>query len=273
MAIYIVGDIQGCYSELEALLNQVNFNPKIDELWPAGDIVARGPDSLSTIRYIKSLGNSAKMVLGNHDLHLLSVYAGLKPANKKDLLTSLLNAPDIDELMDWLATQPLIRKLPSENAYLSHAGISPQWNIQTAIEHAEFAHQCLTSKDRSYWLENMYGEEPNSWSDVDLADKTQVFRFTINSFTRMRFCYPNGALDFEHKRAPHETTNTLIPWYQENPNLNGTTWVFGHWASLLGKTELKNVIALDTGCVWGNQLSMLRWDDKVILSEPYHSSS
>ena len=272
MAIYIVGDIQGCHSELIALLKQANFDPQIDEIWPAGDIVARGPDSLSTIRYLKSLGDSTKMLLGNHDLHLLAVYAGIKPANNKDLLAELLKAPDIDELMEWLAKQPLIRQLRNENAYLSHAGISPQWDIETALENAEFAQQCLSSPRRNYWLKNMYGELPNSWQSVNKNDDTQRFRFTINSLTRMRFCFPDGALDFKNKRAPNETPHELLPWYQENPNLQKNIWIFGHWSSLLGNTGNKNAIALDTGCVWGNSLTMLRWHDKVYYSEPCHSS-
>ena len=156
MAIYLVGDIQGCYSELKALLKQVAFNQEIDQLYLAGDLVARGPDSLKTLRFIKSLGQSAKIVLGNHDLHLLAVYAGIKKVKKKDQLDELLAAHDVDELMNWLAQQPLLQQINNENAYMSHAGISPQWNLQQAITQADFAHQRLSSKNRKQWLSAMY---------------------------------------------------------------------------------------------------------------------
>jgi bis(5'-nucleosyl)-tetraphosphatase (symmetrical) len=265
MAIYIVGDIQGCFTELKALLAQVNFNAKEDELWAAGDLVARGPDSLATLRFLKSLGNRAKVVLGNHDLHLLAIYAGLKKAKKQDKLDLLLNASDIDELMEWLAIQPLLHKLPNENAFMSHAGLSPQWSIDDAIQQSKFVQQRLSSPRRNEWLSSMYGEEPNDWQ---LA-KTEIeqFRYSINAFTRIRFCYLNKSLEFICKETPEKAPSHIKPWFELCEISNKVTWVFGHWAALMGKCTRLNTYALDTGCVWGQHLTMLRWEDKTIFTQ------
>jgi len=274
MSIYLVGDIQGCYSELAALLKQVSFNREVDQLYVAGDLVARGPDSLATLRFIKSLNGSAKVVLGNHDLHLLAVYTGIKKVKKQDLLNSLLDADDVEELMNWLAQQPLLQKIGNDNAYMSHAGISPQWTLTQAIEQAKFAQQRLSSNNRNQWLSSMYGEKPNDWQQA----KTEIekFRYTINAFTRMRYCYTNKSLEFESKSAPptihnnQQSSTTLLPWYELSSTINETTWVFGHWAALMGKCSHQNIYPLDTGCVWGNHLTLLRWHDKKIFTEPSH---
>jgi len=274
MSIYLVGDIQGCYSELIALLEQVSFNPKVDHLYVAGDLVARGPNSLATLRFIKSLNDSAKVVLGNHDLHLLAVYAGIKKVKKQDLLNSLLDADDAEELMNWLAQQPLLQKVGNNNAYMSHAGISPQWTLTQAIEQAKFAQQRLSSNNRNEWLSSMYGEKPNDWQQA----KTEIekFRYTINAFTRMRYCYRNKNLEFESKSAPstihsnQQSSTTLLPWYELSSTINETPWVFGHWAALMGECSHQNIYPLDTGCVWGNHLTLLRWHDKKIFIEPSH---
>ena len=273
MAIYLVGDIQGCYSELKALLKQVAFNHEIDQLYLAGDLVARGPDSLATLRFVKSLNLSAKVVLGNHDLHLLSVYAGIKKVKKQDKLDELLAANDIDDLMNWLAQQPLLQKIGNDDAYMSHAGISPQWNLQQAIEQASFASQLLSSKNRNQWLCAMYGEKPNDWQQAKTDE--DKFRYTINAFTRMRYCYANKHLEFENKLAPKTSSSKeqqvkLLPWYELSSTINTTTWIFGHWAALMGDCTAPNVYALDTGCVWGNHLTMLRWHDRKIFIEPAH---
>jgi bis(5'-nucleosyl)-tetraphosphatase (symmetrical) len=281
MAIYIVGDLQGCFNELKDLLLQVNFNIKTDTLYLAGDLVARGPDSLKTLRFVKSLGKSAKVVLGNHDLHLLAVYAGIKKANALDKLSTLLAAHDVDELMDWLASQPLLQRIPNSTnelispntipvdedyAYMTHAGISPQWKLSDAIEQAHLIHTKLASSTRDEWLSKMYGEKPNSWLDV----KTEVdkFRYSINALTRMRYCFLDGSLEFTKKDSPKNNVNTNIaPWYELSQTINHTSWVFGHWASLMGQSSHVNIYPLDTGCVWGNQLTMLRWHDKKYFSQ------
>lgn len=277
MAIYLVGDIQGCYNELTSLLAQVNFDRDKDILYLAGDLVARGPNSLETLRFVKSLGKSARVVLGNHDLHLLAVHAGIKKAKSSDRLSSLLTAPDANELMDWLAAQPLLQKIPNNNlkgkdenlesyAYMSHAGISPQWQLTDAIEQAELIHTKLAGSDRKRWLALMYGEEPNNWHDaITDIDK---FRYSINAFTRMRFCFFDGSLEFTQKDAPENTSITSItPWYELSNTIRSTDWVFGHWASLMGKSSTPNIYPLDTGCVWGNELTMLRWHDKKYFKQ------
>jgi bis(5'-nucleosyl)-tetraphosphatase (symmetrical) len=265
MALYFVGDIQGCYDELIALLKQVSFDKEHDQLWVAGDLVARGPKSLETLRFIKSLGRSAKVVLGNHDLHLLAVYSGIKKIKKQDQLDSVFDAPDVDELMAWLIQQPLIQKLPNESTYMSHAGISPQWTIPEAIQQAEITNKNLNSPQSQQWLECMYGEQPNSW--LQASSDIEKFRYSINSLTRMRFCYLDGTLEFNYKDSPKNAPANVKPWYELVSLPKNTRWVFGHWASLMGKCSQENIYAIDTGCVWGNHLTLLRWHDKRLFEE------
>ncbi len=267
MAIYFIGDIQGCYRELKALLKQVNFNPQTDQLWAAGDLVARGPDSYKTLKFLYSLGDSFKTVLGNHDLHLLAIYAGLKKAKPSDKLDKLLAAPDAEQLINWLASQPLLRKLPDEEVYLSHAGISPQWTIEQAVAMAEFAHKKLCSEKRNKWLARMYGNKPSSWHHAQ--SKEEKFRYTINAFTRMRYCELSGELEFNNKLSPKDTPKHLKPWFELATNqLRNCHWIFGHWAALMGEVSHSKLFALDTGCVWGGYLTLLRWHDKQLFTEP-----
>jgi len=268
MAVYFVGDIQGCYSELDALLSQVAFSCQHDQLYVAGDLVARGPNSLETLRFISSLGSSAKVVLGNHDLHLLAVYHGIKQVKAQDKLSALLAAPDVAQLMDWLVQQPLIQKLPHEETYMSHAGLSPQWTPQQAVINADLAQQHLMSSDAKYWLHHMYAEQPINWQDAD--DEIARFRFTINSLTRMRYCHSDGSLDFSCKESPQNAPKTLSPWFEFNHISETTQWIFGHWAALMGCCQPKNIHALDTGCVWGQHLTILRWHDKKLFTEQSH---
>lgn len=268
MAVYFVGDIQGCYSELDALLTKVGFSHHSDQLYVAGDLVARGPNSLETLRLIKSLNENAKVVLGNHDLHLLAVYQGIKKVKKQDQLSALFSAPDLAPLMDWLIQQPLIQKLPDEETYMSHAGLSPQWTPTQAVVQAKLAQKHLTSSQSHDWLRNMYGEQPSSWHDAD--DELSRFRFTINSLTRMRYCYADGSLDFNCKESPNSAPKALTPWFEFQHIDSNTQWVFGHWAALMGFCSPNNIYALDTGCVWGQHLTMLRWHDKKIFTERAH---
>lgn len=261
MAIYLVGDIQGCYQELKSLLAMVAFDINQDQLWLTGDLVARGPDSLATLRLVKSLGSAAKVVLGNHDLHLLAVHAGIKKAKRNDRLEALLNADDIDELMDWLATFPLVEKIPFQNAYMSHAGLSPHWQPEQALQQSEFVQQRISSEQRNHWLGLMYGNSPNNWQDA--RNEEEQFRYSVNALTRMRFCYADGSLNFTQKDSPHYNTNPeLAPWYEFHDWVKNGYWVFGHWASLAGDLTSDHVYPLDTGCVWGGEMTMLRWHDK-----------
>ena len=277
MALYLVGDIQGCFNELTALLKQVSFDARYDCLYLAGDLVARGPDSLATLRFVKSLGDSAKVVLGNHDLHLLSVYAGIKKVKRNDKLTELLAAHDINELMTWLAQQPLLQVIPPVNksdspSYMTHAGIAPQWSLEDAIFQAKTIQEKLSSTNRNKWLTLMYGEKPNSWHKA----KTEIekFRYSINALTRMRYCYEDGSLEFNQKDAPETSViaqeQKLQPWYNLSSVIAHHTWIFGHWAALMGKSTHNNIYPLDTGCVWGSHLTLLRWHDKAIFTEQSH---
>ncbi|REL36812.1 symmetrical bis(5'-nucleosyl)-tetraphosphatase [Thalassotalea euphylliae] len=259
MALYLVGDIQGCFDELDALLIKAKFNPKQDQLWLAGDLVARGRQSLETLEFVKSLGASANFVLGNHDLHLLAIAAGLKNAKSSDHLSPLLNAPNFSSLCDWLAQHPLLLELPNQDGFMSHAGLAPQWSIKQAVKNAAFAHKKIAGKKREKWLSIMYGEQPNDWHLV--TNKEERFRYTVNAFTRMRYCYADGTLDFACKEQPRKAPNGLKPWF-ELAKLKNKAWIFGHWAALMGDCPYKNIYALDTGCVWGNYLTMLRWHDR-----------
>jgi bis(5'-nucleosyl)-tetraphosphatase (symmetrical) len=268
MTVYFVGDIQGCYSELDALLSKIAFSASDDQLYVAGDLVARGPDSLATLRLIKSLKSSAKVVLGNHDLHLLSVFHGLKKVKAQDNLSTLLSASDAEELLEWLINQPLIQKLPDEETYMSHAGLSPEWTPKIALEQANVAHKNLTSPELKYWLKHMYGSQPTSWKNAN--DEISQFRFTINALTRMRYCHSDGSLDFECKENLNNAPKQLSPWFKFQHINNNTQWLFGHWAALMGKCQPNNIHALDTGCVWGHHLSILRWHDKYLFIEQAH---
>lgn len=260
MATYLVGDIQGCFDDLCHLLDQARFDPECDELWLAGDLVARGPKSLDTLRFVKALGSRATTVLGNHDLHLLAIANGIAKPKAKDKIQAILDAPDSAELLDWLQRQPLLAEHPSLPFVMAHAGIPPQWDLKQAHQHAREVESCLQSADYLWLLQNMYGNGPDLWTpELKGIDK---YRFTINAFTRMRFCYPDGRLDMACKLPPdHPDTGELLPWFSlPRSQPLGKKIIFGHWAALSGYED-NTVIGLDTGCVWGNSMTLLRWED------------
>lgn len=259
MSTYIVGDIQGCLSELKLLLLQADFNPTQDTLWVAGDLVARGPESLETLRFIKRLGESAKVVLGNHDLHLLAVSLGVHKAKARDKTLPILEAEDRDELLEWLRKQPLLAEHPE--FLLSHAGVYPLWDLQTARLAAREVEEQLQGENWRKLIRNMYANKPDSW-DSSLEGYERA-RFIINAFTRMRYCYSDGRLDMDSKLPPQEVDKSmLIPWFELPQRIElEKTVIFGHWAALMGMDSEK-AIGLDTGCVWGNHMTMLRWEDK-----------
>ncbi|MCR9581420.1 symmetrical bis(5'-nucleosyl)-tetraphosphatase [Vibrio antiquarius] len=264
MATYIVGDIQGCFDELQRLLEQVSFSAKKDQLWLAGDLVARGPKSLETLRFVKSLGTSATVVLGNHDLHLLAVDHGIKKVKDKDKTAPIFTAPDKEDLLAWLAQQPLMAE--HDEFVMCHAGISPQWNLKTARKCAREVERIIQSEELPWLLKNMYSNQPDSWDDS--LQGLDRYRYIINAFTRMRFCFPDGRLDMDCKLPPQQVSgNELIPWFDvpQRVHLNKTV-LFGHWAALQGHVD-EEIIGLDTGCVWGGSLTMLRWDDKKIFTQ------
>ena len=202
MSTYLIGDVHGCYDELIALLAQVEFDPRRDTLWLTGDLVARGPGSLEVLRYVKSLGDSVRLVLGNHDLHLLAVFAGISRNKPKDRLKPLLEAPDADELLNWLRRQPLLQVDEEKKLVMAHAGITPQWDLETAQQCARDVEAVLSSDSYPFFLDAMYGDMPNHWSN-ELSGLARL-RFISNAFTRMRYCFPNGQLDMYSKEAPED---------------------------------------------------------------------
>ncbi|OEF22975.1 symmetrical bis(5'-nucleosyl)-tetraphosphatase [Vibrio rumoiensis] len=266
MSTYIVGDIQGCFDELQLLLKKVSFDPKHDTLWLAGDLVARGPKSLETLRFIRKLGSSAKCILGNHDLHLLAVYLGYFPAKAKDKTSDIFSAEDKDEIIDWLRHQPLMAE--HNEFVMCHAGISPRWNLATATQAAQEIESILTSDNWQWLIKNMYANTPTQWSES--LQGIERYRYIINAFTRMRFCKQDGELDMECKLPPSKIgSGNLFPWFSlPSRQPFEKTIIFGHWAALMGcHDEKANVIGLDTGCVWGEYLSMLRWEDKKMFTQ------
>ncbi|MCG9695814.1 symmetrical bis(5'-nucleosyl)-tetraphosphatase [Shewanella sp. Isolate11] len=257
MATYFIGDIQGCFDELQAILAKVEFNPSKDELWIVGDMVARGDKSLETLRYIKSLDDAAKPVLGNHDLHLLALHNKIKRVNPSDKLGELLNAPDCPQLIDWLRTQPLIRQHPKQQIVMTHAGIPPQWNINTATTQAAAVEQVLRSDNYlSQLIAQMYTNDIDSWS-AEMPETEQLV-YCVNALTRMRYLYADGRLDFDCKQPPESNTNPLIkPWFlYPRADNNQSIMVFGHWAALMGQVDSPQFKALDTGCCWGEHLTL-----------------
>ncbi|UDG81357.1 Bis(5'-nucleosyl)-tetraphosphatase, symmetrical [Candidatus Profftia lariciata] len=268
MSILLIGDIHGCYKELRSLLIQVAFNPLKDTLWITGDLVGRGPNSVEVLRYIKSLGHSVRMVLGNHDLHLLAIYKGIKDNDPKYNINQLLIAPDVDILINWLRCQPMLQIDNKYKIVMTHAGISPQWNIEIAQMCANEIEAILSSNNYQLLLNNMYNNKSNNWSNnLTYLDR---LRFAINALTHMRYCFPNGQLDMICKDVPEKTPAPLKPWFSL-PNKvldNQYAIIFGHWASLAGTKTPSLIYALDTGCCWGGNLTLLRWEDKQYFTQP-----
>jgi bis(5'-nucleosyl)-tetraphosphatase (symmetrical) len=261
MATYAIGDIQGCYNEYQRLLEKIRFDPAQDKLWLVGDLVNRGPDSLQVLRLVKSLGEKAITVLGNHDLHLLAVAAGATKLHRSDTLDDILKAPDCDDLLAWLRQQ---RLLHAENGFvLVHAGLLPQWGIEQAASLAREVETALRGKDYPAFFEHMYGNTPKLWSESLSGYKR--LRVITNAFTRMRICTPQGEMEFNFKGEVDDIPKGYLPWFNLTQRQSeAATIIFGHW-SALGLKLTANVIALDTGCLWGGQLTALRLEDRQIF--------
>lgn len=264
MATYAIGDLQGCYDPLMRLLDTLRFDPRQDTLWFAGDLVNRGKQSLETLRFVRSLRDAAVCVLGNHDISLLAAHHGLRKPHKS--LKLLLDAPDYPELITWLAQRPLLHVDNQLGYAMSHAGIPPQWDLATAQTCAREVEAELTSPRVAEWLALVYGDQPDTWNPAD--SQPDRHRYILNAFTRMRYCRADGSLEFEVKGNPFDTsslftqTRELTPWFASpTKQALGVTVLFGHW-STLGYYNGNYVIALDTGCVWGGQLSAIRIDTK-----------
>lgn len=265
MATYAIGDVQGCYRELQALLTHIHFQADTDTLWFTGDLVNRGPRSLDVLRYVKDLGGKHITVLGNHDLHLLAVVYADKAVNQSDTLQAILTAPDKYELMDWLRARPLLHVDNAMQFVMAHAGIAPFWTISKARELADEVETILRGPQPEYLLRDIYGNQPDKWRDDLLG--IERLRCIVNYFTRMRFCYDDGRLDLTYKGDIANKPAALIPWFDVNRRMNATdNIIFGHWAGLNGKADVSNVYPLDTGCVWGNALTAMRLEDAVRFS-------
>ena len=266
MATYAIGDIQGCFDEFQNLLKLINFG-KNDQLWLCGDLVNRGPKSLQTLRFIKELGDQVHCVLGNHDLHLLAVHYDVARKKKGDTLDDILNAPDRKELMYWLQQQPLLHTDPALNFTMVHAGIPPGWTIKSAKKRAQEVESILRSSNAHTFFEHMYGNKPAKWS-ADLKGWKRL-RTITNYLTRMRFCTPKGRLEFASKGGLETQPDGFLPWYKHTHRKTaGENIVFGHWAALQGATDTHKAYALDTGCIWGLQLTALRLDDLSYYHTP-----
>jgi len=262
MAIYAIGDIQGCYDPFRKMLDELAFDPGKDELWLTGDLVNRGPKSLKTIRYVKSLGDSAITVLGNHDLHLLALAAGeVRDGVRFDSLRKTLNAQDRDELLEWLRHRPLAHYDESLDTLMVHAGTYPGWSVKKTLARAAEVEKELRGANYVALLGKMYGNAPSVWSGRLSGYKR--LRFIINCLTRMRMLTPTMHLNLSYSGSPWRARKGLVPWYDfPDPQWRGTRVVFGHW-SQLGLIVLPDLIGLDTGCVWGRQLTAVRLDKRV----------
>ncbi len=256
MSTYVIGDVQGCYAKLQALLKKINFKPEKDRLWFTGDLVNRGSHSLATLRFVKSLQERAITVLGNHDLHLLAVADDTQTIKPGDTFQDILQADDRLELIAWLSQQPLLHHDQKLGFTIAHAGIAPQWDLKQAKALALEVETALQSQERLTLLSKMYGDEPKCWhNQLSGIDR---LRCIINYFTRMRFCDSKGCLNLNYKGEIKNAPTELIPWFKlENRKMQKDNIIFGHWAALRGITDTEHVFALDTGCVWGGQLTAM----------------
>lgn len=265
MATYAIGDIQGCLQPLQCLLEKLNFTAGQDRLWFVGDLVNRGPDSLGTLRFIRGLGESAVTVLGNHDLHLLAIAHGARHG-RHDTLDSLLAASDRQQLLGWLSTRPLLHHDAELNWTMIHGGLPPQWTLPQARELAREVETVLRGPQLNAFLSQMYSDEPALWSP-QLAGIERL-RFVVNCLTRLRYCDAEGRLLLDYKGPPGTQPAGAMPWFQApQRHTAGHRIVFGHWASL-GQVHWPDaqVYGIDTGCVWGRQLSALCLETGVLTS-------
>lgn len=265
MATYAIGDIQGCFDELNALLTQIKFNSDCDQLWFCGDLVNRGPKSLKTLRFIRSLEANAVTVLGNHDLHLLATAYDHNKPGKKDTFKKILEAKDAPEILDWLRHQPLVHHDKEKNITLFHAGIHPEWSIDKTLQLAGEVQEILQSDNHVNFYKHMYGDKPHVWSD-SLTGWSR-YRFITNILTRLRYCDAQGKPALNVKGAPGSQGANLFPWYDvPNRVSQQDKIIFGHWSTLThaGISCINNTYAIDSGCLWGGFLTAMRIDE-----EPY----
>lgn len=260
--MWVIGDLQGCLPSLQRLLARIDAG---EALLFVGDIVNRGPQSLDTLRFVRALGERATVLLGNHDLHLLAVAAGIRPLHADDTLQEILDAPDRDELLDWLRARPLAHV--QDGALFVHAGVLPPWTVEKTLALAGEVQARLRAPDHRAFLATMYGNEPARWDDAWTgADR---LRCAINAFTRLRFVAADGTMDLKIKEGAHAAPPGRMPWFDHperatHPARGGLPVVFGHW-STLGLLNRPDAVCLDTGCVWGGRLTAMRWPRREIV--------
>ncbi len=264
MALYVIGDVQGCLVPLQKLLDQIRFDPGHDRLWFVGDLVNRGPDSLGVLRSVRALGDAALVVLGNHDLHLLAVAAGVATPGRRDTLDNVLMAPDRTDLCDWLRQQPLLHYDAALNTCAVHAGLLPQWDIVQACQLAREAEAALRGPQYASFLRDMYGDRPNQWHDT--LEGIARLRVVVNALTRLRYCDIHGAMAFRDKGPPGSQAAGLLPWFEVPRRTSETRVVFGHWSTLGVGRHAGNTIALDSGCVWGQRMTAVRLPDEELIA-------
>jgi bis(5'-nucleosyl)-tetraphosphatase (symmetrical) len=266
MALYAIGDVQGCDAELEALLSALKFSAERDCVWFVGDLVNRGPDSLRVLRRVRALGDAATVILGNHDLHLLAVGFGAARLRDDDTLDAILAAPDRDLLFEWLKDRPLLHEDPRLNVCMVHAGLAPQWDMRLASQCAREFEKALRH-DPAKLLDRLYGDKPDRWDDA--LEGEERLRFIANCFTRLRYLDADGRLMLHAKGSPKKAqSKALIPWFDApGARWRGSRIVFGHW-STLGFYRNADVVGIDTGCVWGQSLTAVRLDR--LDADPVH---
>lgn len=259
MAVYVIGDVQGCYSRLARLLDKIRFDPACDKLWFCGDLVNRGPESLQTLRFVRTLGDSAITVLGNHDLHLLAIFHTRQVISESNSLSEIILSPDCEELIAWLQSQPLVHYDADLNFLLVHAGIHADWDITQAIKYAGEVEQVLHGENSEFFFRQMYGDQPDRWSD-DLTGIRRL-RCITNILTRLRFYTADGRFEYKSNGSPRHHANAgLVPWFETNLRLNTPDRiVFGHWSTLKVGVYGQH-FAIDGGCVWGRKFIALRID-------------
>jgi bis(5'-nucleosyl)-tetraphosphatase (symmetrical) len=262
MSTYAIGDLQGCQTPLLHLLDELKFDPTADTLWFVGDLVNRGPDSLAVVRLIKSLGDAAISVLWNHDLHLLALSEGFGRTHKGDTLDEILAAPDRDELLHWLRHQKLAWH--EGDFMMVHAGVLPAWSVEDTMRRAAEAEAVLQGMHFRDFFAQMYGNAPIAW-DENLHGIERL-RVIVNAFTRLRYCSLEGEMEFHHKGAPGTQPSGWLPWFDVPGRKSAeATLVIGHW-STLGLVNRPDLIALDTGCLWGGKLTAIRLEDRQVFA-------
>jgi len=258
MSLYLIGDVQGCDGALQSLLQKIDFSPSRDTVYLLGDLVNRGPQSLGVLRRLMALNGSARCLLGNHDLHLLARAHNARSPGRRDTLDEVLAAPDRTALLDWLRQQPmaLLEPIYGVSVLMVHAGVQPHWSAARTLQLAREVENVLQGPELPDFLSEMYGDQPPLWDDA-LQGNARL-RFIVNTLTRMRFCTPQGAMDFSETGGADAAPPGFLPWFDVPGRVSADTLVaFGHW-SQLGWLSRSDVLALDTGCVWGGCLSAVR---------------